>query len=155
MSFNPADTWKASDTIIKLGMKSHYKTTTTFAFRKADNSLATMDEGKMPSSKPTSTRYSTTFFEQDHPITYSEFEVDLNDLANNKSPERLVSVPTSSSHSMKEIDAQFRTALLSSAKAETMKVGILACFLSSTNQAVTKQIQTIFVALTGLTHLKP
>jgi hypothetical protein len=35
MGFNPADAWKAIDTI-KLSMKSHHKKTTTFAFRKAD-----------------------------------------------------------------------------------------------------------------------
>jgi hypothetical protein len=102
MNFNPADAWKAIDTI-KLAMKSHHKKTTTFAFRKADGSLATTDKENISILE---THFNKVFnnhknvnfdvlnqltqrptlFEEDRPITYLEFDIALNNLANDKSP---------------------------------------------------------------------
>lgn len=93
MSFNPADEWKAIDTI-KLGMKSHHKKTTTFAFRKADGSLAATDEENIAILEAhfnkvfnnhknvnfavlDQLRQRTTLSEQDRAISYLEFEAAL------------------------------------------------------------------------------
>jgi hypothetical protein len=88
---------------IRLGLKSHHRKSTNFAFRKDDGSIATTDEENIAVLEAHFTKVFNncknvnfdildklkkhpTLFKHDYDISYTEFEVALESLANNKSP---------------------------------------------------------------------